>query len=226
MTIDGEEYVRPESEEEASQLPLFRTERETVDTSSSAGYPILQTAATENNDDKNDRDPLAVMQELEPEPADVDVKTGETASDEDEKKEDAKGKGGDGESKTLEGAEKLEHWARPDAFDGGFEPARGTVHILSPFDPLVRERKRLALIFGYEHRFEAYVPKDKRVLGYFALPVLVGDEIVAAVDLKTDREREKLLVQRWTWVGRGAPRVHKRRIEEELHRFERFQLGR
>ena len=43
------------------------------------------------------------------------------------------------------------------------------------------------LFFGYEHRFEAYVPKEKRVFGYFALPVLVGDEIVAALDLKTDR---------------------------------------
>ena len=100
------------------------------------------------------------------------------------------------------------------------------MHILSPFDPLIIQRKRVALFFGYEHRFEAYVPKDKRVFGYFALPVLVGDEIVAAIDLKTDRERGKLLMQRWTWVGRGAPRAHKRRIEEELHRFERFQLAR
>jgi len=63
------------------------------------------------------------------------------------------------------------------------------------------------------------------VYGYFALPVLVGDEIVAAIDLKADRERRKLLVQSWTWVGRGSPRLHKRRIEEELHRFERFQLA-
>jgi uncharacterized protein YcaQ len=126
----------------------------------------------------------------------------------------------------LEGAGKQAHWTRPETIEGDSDCPAELVHILSPFDPLINQRKRLALFFGYEHRFEAYVPKDKRVLGYFALPVLVGDEIVAAVDLKTDREREKLLVQRWTWVGRGAPRVHKRRIEEELHRFERFQLGR
>ena len=100
------------------------------------------------------------------------------------------------------------------------------VHILSPFDPLVIQRKRLQLFFDYEHRFEAYVPKEKRVFGYFALPVLVGDEIVAAIDLKTDRAQRKLLVQKWTWVGPGSARSHKRRIEEELHRFERFQLGR
>ena len=64
------------------------------------------------------------------------------------------------------------------------------MHILSPFDPLVIQRKRLQLFFDYEHRFEAYVPKEKRVFGYFALPVLVGDEIVAAIDLKTDRQQE------------------------------------
>ena len=65
----------------------------------------------------------------------------------------------------------------------------GPVHLLSPFDPLVIQRKRLKLFFGYEHRFEAYVPKAKRRLGYFALPVLIGDRIAAAIDLKADRER-------------------------------------
>jgi uncharacterized protein YcaQ len=103
------------------------------------------------------------------------------------------------------------------------------VHILSPFDPLVIQRKRTHLIFDYEHRFEAYVPKEKRRFGYFALPVLVGDDIVAALDLKTDRQNRKLLLQKWNWVGTGAPKGArkdiKRRIEEELHRFERFQLA-
>jgi uncharacterized protein YcaQ len=123
----------------------------------------------------------------------------------------------------IEGAGKTEHWASPEALQEAL-PASKLVHILSPFDPLIIQRKRLKLFLDYEHRFEAYVPKEKRVLGYFALPVLVGDEIVAAIDLKTDRENGKLLIQKWTWVGNGAPRTHKRRIEEELQRFERFQL--
>lgn len=126
---------------------------------------------------------------------------------------------------TFEGAGKVEHWAQPEVLDTPSAPVEDLVHILSPFDPLVIQRKRLQLFFDYEHRFEAYVPKEKRVFGYFALPVLVGDDIVAAIDLKTDRERKKLLMQKWTWVGRGASRLHKRRIEEELHRFERFQLA-
>jgi uncharacterized protein YcaQ len=126
----------------------------------------------------------------------------------------------------LDGADQQEHWARPEALDNSCEPVAGLVHILSPFDPLVRERKRLALFFGYEHRFEAYVPKDKRVFGYFACPVLIDDEIVAAIDLKTDRERGKLMVQQWTWLTAAARRSRKRQIEEALHRFEGFQLGR
>ena len=59
--------------------------------------------------------------------------------------------------------------------------------------------------------------------------MLVGEDIVAAIDLKTDRKEKKLLMQKWNWVGKGAakaPRKElKRRIEEELHRFERFQLA-
>jgi uncharacterized protein YcaQ len=128
----------------------------------------------------------------------------------------------------LEGAGKQEHWAQPEALEiAGRAPAE-RVHILSPFDPLIIQRKRTRLIFGYEHLFEAYVPKEKRRYGYFALPVLVGDEIVAAVDLKTDRQKQKLLLQKWNWVGaaaKGPRKALKRRIEEELHRFERFQLG-
>jgi uncharacterized protein YcaQ len=125
----------------------------------------------------------------------------------------------------ITGAEKVEHWARPQALDPISPAADGFVRLLSPFDPLIIQRKRLRLLFDYEHRFEAYVPKDKRVFGYFALPVLVDDEIVAAIDLKTDRQRGKILLQKWTWVGHGAARRHKKRIEEELQRFERFQLA-
>jgi len=130
----------------------------------------------------------------------------------------------------LEGAGKQEHWARLETLQQTGDGATPElVHILSPFDPLVIQRKRTELFFDYGHRFEAYVPKEKRVFGYFALPVLAGDSIVAALDLKTDRKSRKLLMQKWNWVGTAAPRGArkdlKRRIEEELHRFERFQLA-
>jgi uncharacterized protein YcaQ len=127
---------------------------------------------------------------------------------------------------TFEGAGKQEHWAATEQLESQSEPIDpGLVHILSPFDPLIIQRKRLKAFFDYDHIFEAYVPKEKRKFGYFALPVLDGDEVVAAVDLKTDRAKGKLLIQKWSWVGKGSAKLHKKPIEEALHRFERFQLG-
>lgn len=125
----------------------------------------------------------------------------------------------------IEGAEKLPHWALPEVLEPAGLPDEDLVHILSPFDPLVIQRKRLKLIFGYEHAFEAYLPKEKRVFGYFSLPVLAGDRIVAVADLKTDRAARKLLVQQWTWLEPAPSAALRQRIDEEMQRFERFQLG-
>jgi uncharacterized protein YcaQ len=126
----------------------------------------------------------------------------------------------------LEGAGQSLHWVRPETLDAIPDPAQEQVHILSPFDPLIIQRKRLRLFFDYEYRFEAYVPKHKRVFGYFICPVLIGDQVVAALDLKTDRSQQKLLLQRWHWVGRGKSRAHRQQVEAALHKFEQFQLGR
>ena len=119
-----------------------------------------------------------------------------------------------------------EFWAEPATLDAPHEPvAEDQVHILSPFDPLIIQRKRLQQFFDYTHRFEAYVPAAKRVYGYFALPVLLGDRIVAAIDLKTDRANGALRVQQWTWLD-DVPARGKHAIDDALHRFEAFQLGR
>jgi uncharacterized protein YcaQ len=125
----------------------------------------------------------------------------------------------------LAGA-RHEHWVSAELLEAKLAPIGDVVHILNPFDPVAIQRKRLGSFFGYEHRFEAYVPKEKRVFGYFAQPVLIGDEIVAVLDLKTDREREKLLVQKWTWLRRDGRGPRRKLIEEALHRFEQFQLAR
>lgn len=125
---------------------------------------------------------------------------------------------------TVEGAGAVPHWTTPEALESVPPPPSNRVHILSPFDPLIIQRKRLKTIFGYDHIFEAYVPASKRRYGYFALPVLVDDRVLAAIDLKTDRQAGKLLVQKWSWledVGAEA----KADIDAELTRFERFQLA-
>lgn len=123
----------------------------------------------------------------------------------------------------IEGLEKVPHWAILQTLQEKIVVSNLT-HILSPFDPLTIMRKRLKNFFDYEHLFEAYVTPAKRKYGYFALPVLIGNEIVAVVDLKTDRQKNQLLIQNWIWLKKFKSKSFKSLIETELDRFEKFQL--
>ncbi|MFD7770747.1 winged helix-turn-helix domain-containing protein [Streptomyces sp. NPDC059787] len=102
-------------------------------------------------------------------------------------------------------------WADPAALA---TPPRGRhrTTLLSPFDSLVWERARTERIFGFTHRLEAYVPKSKRVHGYFAMPVLAGGRLVGRVD--PAREGRTLVAKQVTLDGRKAvPAVARALVE-------------
>jgi uncharacterized protein len=70
----------------------------------------------------------------------------------------------------------------------------GRTTLLSPFDTLIRDRARTEALFGMRYRLEIYVPAGKRQYGYFAMPILHGDELIGRIDPRVDRERDAFVV--------------------------------
>jgi len=100
------------------------------------------------------------------------------------------------------------------------DPPPDRMRLLSPFDPVVRDRKRLKRLFDFEYSFEAFVPQAKRVYGYYVLPILEGDRFVGRVDPKFHRNDGWLEIRGVWWQPHNRPsRRRTAALEEAVNRL-------
>jgi uncharacterized protein YcaQ len=79
------------------------------------------------------------------------------------------------------------------------------MRLLCPFDPILRDRRRTLRLFGFDFRFEAFVPAAERRHGYYVMPVLQGDRLVGRIDPKLHRETDRLEVRTVWWEPGSRP---------------------
>jgi uncharacterized protein YcaQ len=100
-------------------------------------------------------------------------------------------------------------------------PAR--LRALNPFDPLLRDRARLARLFGFDYRIEVFVPAPRRTYGYYVFPLLERDRLIGRLDIKADRSEGVLEVGGlWLESPYHLTRKRMRLLEAELDRVRRF----
>ncbi len=91
------------------------------------------------------------------------------------------------------------------------------IRLLSPFDPVLRDRKRVSRLFGFDYRFEAFVPATKRRHGYYVLPILEGERLIGRLDPRHDRERGVLVIEKLYWEPDvRATRARRRALDDAL----------
>jgi uncharacterized protein len=112
-------------------------------------------------------------------------------------------------------------WYWPSDEDPARHPAQATVRLLTPFDPVVRDRARFELLWGWRYRFEAYTPALERTRGYYALPLLWRDRVIGWGNLSVKNGE---LRSEFGYVDARPPRdrAFKRELDLELDRMRTF----
>lgn len=100
-------------------------------------------------------------------------------------------------------------------------PAPKRLRFLSPFDPLIRDRKRCLRLFGFDYRIEIYVPKAKRKFGYYVFPMLEGENLIGRIDVKSENNRIVVLGVWWE-PGIRYGKDREAALYAELERYRRF----
>ena len=108
----------------------------------------------------------------------------------------------------------------PDTYADAIQPV-DRLRVLSPFDPLIRDRKRCLRLFGFDYRIEIFVPAAKRQYGYYVFPLLEGDRFIGRIDMKHVKGTLRV-ANIWLEAGvkRGKGRIAA--LEAELDRHRRF----
>ena len=103
------------------------------------------------------------------------------------------------------------------------KPATSRLRIINPFDPVIRDRKRLKRLFGFDYRVEMFVPAAKRIWGYYVYPILEGHQFVGRIEIKGDRKNSVLNVTKfWPENGKAWPTSRYRKLSAELERVQKF----
>ncbi|MEO1437134.1 MAG: crosslink repair DNA glycosylase YcaQ family protein [Bacteroidota bacterium] len=96
------------------------------------------------------------------------------------------------------------------------------VKLLCPFDNLMIQRHRPLDLFGFDYKLECYVPEPRRVVGYYALPVLFGDRFVAQIDAKADRKRQVFEIRNFQIEDARERVIWQAKLEAELAVYAQF----
>jgi uncharacterized protein len=129
------------------------------------------------------------------------------------------------QTESADGSTDKTCFARPSLLDDieDLSPVPDRLRIISPFDPLIRDRKRLQRLFNFDYRIEIFVPEAQRKYGYYVFPILERDRLIGRIDMKAQRSDNRLHVTGlWLEPGIKFSKAREKKLSSELQRHAKF----